>query len=197
MCGDEKPTTCEQQKMGVGENSALDIEAVSLPVGISAKSLLTTAPYNAKNPQTNQVTFVRYIILCAAAAGHPSVRNADMWRLVFAHRPSTVMPSTTSFSGAPSSRARIMMLARRSGGSSCPSAPRSGYVHPLPVTTSSSRALLMTFYHLPPCSPPPSLPFLSISVDQVSCAFLLAFVTGWQVGRTARVGFLPWPLVNN
>mmetsp|Transcript_42333 Transcript_42333/g.62245 ORF Transcript_42333/g.62245 Transcript_42333/m.62245 type:complete len:98 (+) Transcript_42333:89-382(+) len=40
--------------MGAGENSALDIEAASLPVGVSAKSLLTTAPYNAKNPQTNQ-----------------------------------------------------------------------------------------------------------------------------------------------
>jgi hypothetical protein len=41
--------------MGAGENSALDLPAPSLPSGVTAKMLLTTAPYNAQNPQTNQV----------------------------------------------------------------------------------------------------------------------------------------------
>ena len=40
--------------MGAGENSALDAEPVTLPAGVTAKMLLTTAPYNAKNPQQNQ-----------------------------------------------------------------------------------------------------------------------------------------------
>lgn len=40
--------------MGAGENSALDAEPVKLPAGVTAKMLLTTAPYNAKNPQQNQ-----------------------------------------------------------------------------------------------------------------------------------------------
>ena len=43
------------QKMGAAENSALDLPPAKLPSGVSAKSLLTTAPYNAQNPQTNQV----------------------------------------------------------------------------------------------------------------------------------------------
>ena len=41
--------------MGAGENSALDLKPVSLPAGVSAKMLLDTVPYNAKNPQQNQV----------------------------------------------------------------------------------------------------------------------------------------------
>ena len=41
--------------MGAAENSALDLPPAKLPSGVSAKMLLSTAPYNAQNPQTNQV----------------------------------------------------------------------------------------------------------------------------------------------
>ena len=41
--------------MGAGENSALNLAPPSLPAGITAKMLLTTAPYDAQNPQMNQV----------------------------------------------------------------------------------------------------------------------------------------------
>jgi len=41
--------------MGAGENSALNLAPPSLPAGVTAKMLLTTAPYDAQNPQMNQV----------------------------------------------------------------------------------------------------------------------------------------------
>jgi hypothetical protein len=44
--------------MGAGENSALNLGTPSLPSGVSAKDLLTTAPWNSQNPQTNQVFFL-------------------------------------------------------------------------------------------------------------------------------------------
>mmetsp|Transcript_55610 Transcript_55610/g.81740 ORF Transcript_55610/g.81740 Transcript_55610/m.81740 type:complete len:95 (+) Transcript_55610:33-317(+) len=34
--------------------SAHDLEPIELPAGITARDLLKTAPYNARNPQTNQ-----------------------------------------------------------------------------------------------------------------------------------------------
>jgi hypothetical protein len=51
--------------MGAGENSALTLDPAKLPSGVTPKMLLTTAPYNAQNPQTNQVLFVD-ILFCAS-----------------------------------------------------------------------------------------------------------------------------------
>lgn len=108
--------------MGAGENSALDLPAPSLPSGVTAKMLLSTAPYNAQNPQTNQVVartcrFPPLLFLLTPGAN---------W-MHFWGRLSTAMPSTTSSSGAPSSRGRSTKRARRSRSSSSPSALRLGY----------------------------------------------------------------------
>ena len=108
--------------MGAGENSALDLPAPSLPSGVTAKMLLTTAPYNAQNPQTNQVRVSSFRFARLSVFSTP-----DTDCMHDAGRLSTAMPSTTSSSGAPSSRARSTQRARRSSRSSSPSALSLGY----------------------------------------------------------------------
>ena len=56
---------------------------IQLPAGLSAKDLLKTAPYNAQNPQTNQVSAkapalnpcdgAHALCMCAFALGMPVV----------------------------------------------------------------------------------------------------------------------------
>jgi len=106
--------------MGAGENSALTLDPAKLPSGVTPKMLLTTAPYNAQNPQTNQVLSVA-IFRCASM-----LFGATLTAWVEGRR-STAMPSTTSSSGAQSSRGKTTRNARRSRHSSCPSALRAGY----------------------------------------------------------------------
>jgi len=114
------------QKMGAAENSALDLPPAQLPSGVTAKMLLSTAPYNAQNPQTNQVSATSnwFTWLQLAAPTAATDGRAISGRL------STATPSTMSSSGAPSSRARSTRLARRSRRSSSRSAPRTGCAFP-------------------------------------------------------------------
>ena len=68
------------QKMGAAENSALDLPPAQLPSGVTAKMLLSTAPYNAQNPQTNQVSATRNWKLSATRSWCPFAHGRDVLR---------------------------------------------------------------------------------------------------------------------